>query len=187
MGYPDSRLRQAIMYVAWFTRGDEKFGSTKLNKALFWADFRSYFHRGRAVTQERYQALKDGPTLIAMKPTLQVMSSEGEIRLTRPPSGQVGEHRVIPCSDERPRTPLLDDQDIDHLEAGVARVQPLTADQASTKSHGFPGWEHAWLQGSGTTIPYESVFWDRRDELSAAEEAWARELAERHSVRHPSS
>jgi hypothetical protein len=187
MGYPESRLRQAIMYVAWLTREDEKFGSTKLNKALFWADFRSYFHHGRAVTQERYQALEDGPTLVAMKPTLGVMCAAGEVQLVRPPAGEIGEHRVIPRAYKRPATPLLDAQDLEQLEAGVTRVRSLTAEQVSLSSHDFPGWGHAWLQGSGTPIPYESVFWGRRDELTDADEAWARGVAERHPVRQPSS
>lgn len=182
MGYRESRLRQAILYMAWLTRDDEKFGSTKLNKALFRADFHSYFQRGVSVTNARYQALENGPAAVAMLPTLSEMQDASEVRLERGPGSEADEHRVIPLTGERPNTPLLDARNLAELEAAVQRVQPLTAGQASLLSHDFPGWEHAWLQGKGTTIPYESVFWRRQNELTDMQEAWAREVATEHGV-----
>jgi hypothetical protein len=46
-------------------------------------------------------------------------------------------------------------------------------------AHEFPGWIHAWRGGEGarSPIPYESVFWERRDELTPAQQQHAAELA----------
>ena len=188
MGSTSERTRQAILYVAWITRDDEHFGSIKLNKTLFRADFRSFFLRGRAITGARYHALENGPALVAMLPMLREMEAAGSVRFLRAPEGQKTEHRVIPVAPSCPATPLLDDQDREELDAAVERVRPLTARQASLLSHDFPGWEHAWLRGgSRTPIPYESVFWRRQNELTNEQEAWAREVAARHAVEHAES
>ncbi|MEA2370907.1 MAG: hypothetical protein QOH12_1301 [Solirubrobacteraceae bacterium] len=181
MGYSDSRLRQAILYVAWLTRDDERFGSTKLNKALCRADFHSFFHHGRSVTNARYQALEDGPTVVPLLPTLATMQEAGEVRSVRAP-GEAKETRQIPLYPERPETPLLDAQDIAELDAAVQRVQGWTAKEASDESHNFPGWKHAWAQGNKTIIPLESVFWARQDVPTDAQEALARELAAEYGL-----
>jgi hypothetical protein len=159
-----SKLRQAILYVAWATKDDPKFGSTKLNKTLFRADFRSYFYRGEPITGYSYQALKDGPTLVAMVPALRDMQRDGLVRLDKPPAGQKGEHRVVPLreSDFSELTP----EDRAELDAAIARLQPMSAEEASKLSHKFPGWKLAWDEGRGdrTRIPMESVFLDDDDE-----------------------
>ena len=57
----DTKMRELILYVASKSQHDPKFGSTKLNKILFFADFAFYFKHGRSVTGQEYMRLKHGP------------------------------------------------------------------------------------------------------------------------------
>ena len=45
------RLLELILYVAEKCQDDPKFGATKLNKILWWADFLAYAQHGTPITQ----------------------------------------------------------------------------------------------------------------------------------------
>jgi hypothetical protein len=174
------KLRQAILYVAWRTKDDPTFGSTKLNKTLFRADFRSYFRRARDITGFNYQAQQDGPTLVALLPVLRDLRERGIVEFDRPPAGNAGEHRVIPR--DEPQRDLLTDDDITELNAAIERVQPMSAEEVSELAHKFQGWRLAWDngRGKGTRIPLESVFLDEdEDELQEWEQEHAEVVARR--------
>jgi len=60
-----------------------QFGSTKLNKVLFQADFTAYRRRGDSITAFEYQALERGPTLRKMKPVLRGLKNSNAVAIER--------------------------------------------------------------------------------------------------------
>ena len=177
MSVGSEKLRQAILYVAWQTRDDPRFGSTKLNKTLFRADFRSYFWRLKSITGFNYQAQKEGPTLIAMRPVLNDLEERGLVHFE---PGEKRERRVIPNA-EPPRDQLTDEE-VTELDAAIRRIQPMSAEEASDHTHKLQAWKLAWNdgKGKGTRIPLQSVFLDDdEDDLQEWEQEHARVVAER--------
>ena len=51
----------ATLYIAEKCLDDPDFTVTRLNKILFWADFRSFAQYGKSITGARYKALEHGP------------------------------------------------------------------------------------------------------------------------------
>jgi hypothetical protein len=57
----EARLRELILYIAARCERDPRFGATKLNKILLFADFLAYFRRRRPITGVEYMRLPNGP------------------------------------------------------------------------------------------------------------------------------
>ncbi|HEX6367703.1 MAG TPA: type II toxin-antitoxin system antitoxin SocA domain-containing protein [Longimicrobium sp.] len=55
------KLAELILYISDRHETDEWYGSTRLAKTLFYADFLFYAKHGRSITQERYVRKPNGP------------------------------------------------------------------------------------------------------------------------------
>src|SRR5688572_25053103 len=71
------KFKELILYVAQKSETDPNFGAIKLNKILFYADFRAFQERGESITGQTYFKLPFGPAPKAMKPVLTQMLAEG--------------------------------------------------------------------------------------------------------------
>ncbi len=56
------KFRELILFIARETKDDRSCGATKLNKILFYSDFRAYEQLGRSITGECYQNLEHAGT-----------------------------------------------------------------------------------------------------------------------------
>jgi hypothetical protein len=75
----DSKFRELILLIARESEGDPRFGSIKLNKLLFYADFVAYQHLGKPITGQEYFALPQGPAPRYMVPIREKMEADGDI------------------------------------------------------------------------------------------------------------
>src|SRR2546429_6004 len=73
------KFKELVLYISERSETDPKYGYTKLNKLLFYADFISYRELGHSITGARYQALEWGPAATAMKPIEDEMLEQGEL------------------------------------------------------------------------------------------------------------
>lgn len=180
---PDQRnkMRQLVLYISKRMEGNPGFGQTILNKVLMHADFAAYARLGESITHYEYQALEDGPALVAMIPMLDEMQDEGLIRIEYRGDPPYVQGRVVALID--PDLSLFDGSELAIVERAINRMNDMTAREASRESHKFPGWQHAWASvevGSRNRaiIPYESVFWSPRNHVSPDQQRHARVLAE---------
>ena len=51
------KLQELILYVAKVSEGDPTFGLVKLNKILFFSDFRHFLDTGQSITGQEHQKL----------------------------------------------------------------------------------------------------------------------------------
>ena len=56
------KFAELILFFTKGSEGDRLFGSTKLNKLLWYADFLAYGHMGRPITGATYVHQEHGPT-----------------------------------------------------------------------------------------------------------------------------
>jgi len=61
MGGSDAKMAELILYVSDRCQLDPAYGSTKLNKILFYADFLYYAKHGTSITGQEYMRLDKGP------------------------------------------------------------------------------------------------------------------------------
>src|SRR5262245_61954489 len=60
--FTEKKLEELIVFFAHESAGDTFFGSTKLNKLLFIADFLAYGYLGKSITGTTYIHQDHGPT-----------------------------------------------------------------------------------------------------------------------------
>ena len=160
----EPKTREAILYIS----SNAGFGQTRLNKALWYADFQAFERRGTSITGQEYQHLQFGPALRQMPPILRRMQNAGEIGFED--VDEFEEQRPVPS---RPwQRNYLSDEDVSYLEEAIKIVSAMSAKEASEWAHGFPGWRET---EQGETIDYEWVFWSD-EPLTEDEIAYGLEL-----------
>src|SRR5258708_16579429 len=77
----ESRYRELVLYVCQKCATDPKFGATKLNKILYFADFLAYAQLGEPITGFEYQKLPNGPAPRRLVPIREEMVKDRELAL----------------------------------------------------------------------------------------------------------
>lgn len=170
MRQADEKLAELILYVSRKSETDKKFGSIKLNKILFYADFIQYGNTGSSITDAEYMRLRLGPGPRRLVPIREDLIRDGALEI----------RKVSYMGRPQKRTVALRDPDLSHFSgAEIATVDEMIegfwgADgkMASEFSHDFLGWK---IANEGDEIPYESVFVSERS-LTSAEKDHALEL-----------
>jgi len=170
------KLRELVLYIAQKCADDERFGATKLNKILLFADFMSYMERGRSITGAQYFKLEHGPApkhMIGVKQELFESGDADEIEMIY--KGRLQKRLVAK------RKANLDDftaEDIAFLDEIIEGLSRATATHVSEISHNII-WEIAELKQN---IPYEAVFLSDRKPTKDDYE-WARKIIKNREKR----
>ena len=148
-GPNEVKTRELILYIS-----QHRFGLTRLNKALWKADFDAYRETGRSITGEEYQHIQYGPGLRRMLPLLDKMRQAGELQFEAAQEFQ--EQNPVPQREANLRRVGLSEREIRIVDGAIAVLEDMTAGEARDWSHDFPGWK---LTEDRETIPYEWVYW----------------------------
>jgi hypothetical protein len=169
----ERKLTELILYVTKLCADDPFFGSTKLNKILYFSDFLAYGNLGKPITGVAYQHLERGPAPKMLFPVRSRMIERGDLRL---------DSRLDPFGYEQKRPVALRDADIALFETKelelVKQVKialsKASATEASNISHREVGWKTTKMK---ETIPYASIFLSdeplSQAEIRFAQKKWA--------------
>jgi len=166
------KLRELVLHIAHQSQDDPAFGSTKLNKILFFADFIAYRKHGRSITNAEYQKLEFGPAPRIIKPLLEDMIENEAIVEQVVDRFGYRQKRIVPL-----KFPNLDDftaEQIAVVDQIIMLLRQKNAKDVSDLSHDFIGWK---LARFGETIPY-GVALVRRREPTETERAHGLSLKE---------
>jgi len=152
MNFDREKFRELLLYIARRSEDDPRFGATKLNKILFFADFTAFRRLGKAITGARYQKLPQGPAPRELLPLKAEMEHDCEIvEVERSYFGLV--QRPIVAR----REPYLDrfsGPEIALVDEVLAQLRHLDARDVSELSHEFCGWQYTELRQD---IPYDTA------------------------------
>lgn len=148
-----SKFRELVLYVSRESEDDVHFGATKLNKILYFSDFKAFAIMGEAITGAAYQRLERGPAPRPIVPVLREMRGEGEIDRTERRYFNLLQKRVIALRD--PDLSDFSEQEIEIVDNVISELRILNAAQVSALSHLETGWQVA---RPGETIPYHSAY-----------------------------
>ncbi|MBD0319096.1 MAG: SocA family protein [Gemmatimonadetes bacterium] len=165
-----TKLAELILYISDRHETDELFGSVRLAKTLFYADFLYYAKHGRSITEERYIRMKNGPVPDALLETRDRLQHKGELvmkeRFVR------GYKQKRPIAIREPDLSEFSAEEIAMVDYVLSKLEGQTATAVSELSHRFEAWQ---LAADGEEIPYQTAFISER-EPSAEDYAFAREL-----------
>ena len=177
--FDQNKFREVVLYIAEQSDNDRRFGATKLNKLLYFSDFKAFGMLGAPITGATYQRLDRGPAPRELLPTLRSMEDAGEIErferryFNRP-------QKVIRALRKSDAESILTTAELEIVDAVLAELRDLNASQVSALSHLDTGWR---LARDREDIPYETVYISDREPTPSERSAWERAVAERRGQR----
>jgi hypothetical protein len=179
--YREDVLKELALYIGSKCWLDEHYGVLKLNKILFYADFRAFKMRGKPITGAEYKKYTHGPAPAPMKRVrreLEESEEAYEYGNPLPSFNEDGEQYVEKRLLARRPADLdryLTAEEIAIVDSVIEWLRPLTGKAVSDLSHLHPGWRLAEM---GTTIPYVAALLPNYPEtLSASDLKWAKSVA----------
>ena len=168
------KFKRLVHYVIWKAGKRDWFGSTKLNKVLWFSDTQSFALTGKPITGATYVREKFGPVPKAVMPVRAELEREGMIRLAH--EGKLKRVTALAAPDMKSFTSselAIVDWWIEH----IATYE--TAASISDKSHDYT-WQIAEM---GEELPMVATFATRIREPNEEELRWGREVAAKFGLR----
>ncbi len=156
------KFRALMLYAAHKSRDDVWFGAVKLNKILYYCDFRAYSKLYRSITGATYFNLPEGPAPREMPTERRVLVDTGQAKLKLRKVFIYVQHRLEPTEKSIDVHHLFDQKEMVLIDEVIDALKPFTGKQVSDISHAEEGWR---LTNSGEDIPYETVWLAREDDI----------------------
>jgi uncharacterized phage-associated protein len=170
------RLEELILYVAAKMERDHHagVGRIKLAKLLWRIDFTAYWQLERPITEATYEADRLGPAPTQELLATRDLEAGGRFEWVREWDAQ-----WTPVARDEPNMDLFSVEERKLIDRVIDQFRNTSGSQMVEAAHQFPGWIHAWRrgEGKGQPVPYESIFWARRTEVTPEEDAHAAALA----------
>jgi antitoxin SocA-like protein len=176
------KFEELILYISQQYSSDELYGTTRLNKVLYFIDFTAYAKFGSPVTGAEYIRETRGPVPLPVRAPARVltqMKHAGKLRLNETPSQLRGKTitLITPIPLQEPDLTLFSKDERELIDEVIERYRGWRAGKISKHSHTFPPWHAVHLN---ETIPYELAFVDEDQRFTEAEAKHGLELAQRY-------
>ena len=149
-----TKFRQLMLYIADRSKEDPWFGATKLNKILYFCDFRAFAELGRPITGATYMRLSEGPVPRELMSQRKAAIEDEEARIEQRRVFKFTQHRLIPTEPVNLSAECFSHEEQEIIEDTIKFLSPLTAKDVSDLSHQEPGWIMAEHK---EPIPYETA------------------------------
>lgn len=168
--YRPDKFAELIVYISRKCETDKRFGATKLNKLLYYSDFRAYARFGAPITGATYQRIEHGPAPRQYLPVVKRLIARGEVEFENREHFARKQERLIAKRD--PDLEVFSDGELELVDGVIQEFWGRNAREVSDKSH-KEGWR---LVEPGETIPYWTVFVDLDRKPTADDLAWAKRM-----------
>ena len=150
------KFKELILFIARECEDHNYFGATKLNKILFFCDFKAFAELGNPITGAEYVALEHGPVPRHFLPIREELTKIGDISM----DNRGNQQRIV--ARRKPKLELFSPAEMFVIHEVIRELEDEDADSVSELSHKFMGWQAARAEqlatGRSPTIPYESLF-----------------------------
>lgn len=151
---PDNKkMQELILYLAIRSHSDPSFGSTKLNKLLFFADSVAYMQLGRSITGFAYERWDHGPCPQGINSIKHQMHQQQDLLVEQKHKiGVIKTYRQdVHHALRDPDLDVFSPYEINIINEVLNLFDGQTAKAVSNLSHTFIGWQVA---GNREVIPY---------------------------------
>jgi hypothetical protein len=148
------KFKDLLLYVCERLSDDSTFGETKLNKTLFFSDFKAFRLLGAPITGAEYQKNRYGPTARLYTVMRDELLSADQLRVEPHP---VVDHvqDVLAPHNIKPNLTQFTKEELAIVDDVIDEMRQYTNTQASDLSHEkAAGWV---AHDQGETIPYETA------------------------------
>jgi hypothetical protein len=173
--FEEERFKELIVFISELCKHDSTYGSIKLNKILYFADFMAYRVLGRPITGARYLKLPEGPVPREIIAARNDLIAEGRMAVELRPYFNGVQKRPVVVGDG-PNESGFSESERAIVRSIADYFHGKTAREVSDFSHLQPGWI---LAEDGADIPYETA-WLSSDPVDQMDEAIAQEMADKY-------
>jgi len=136
----EKKFKELVLYVSQKSDGDIKFGSTKLNKIVAFADMIHFMKTGKSITNASYMKQPQGVVARCMKPTLDKLQESQELAIV--PKEQWGFTYKVPTALRSPKLDVFEPAEIETVEEVLKGLKDHNNSDVSYVSHrNTPNWE----------------------------------------------
>ena len=151
--YDREKFKELVLYISFKNRDNQRFGSTMLNKMLYYCAFEWYALTGVSLTQDVYIRREWGPTPKHMIEVREELERSGQLQMK--PVQYFSKEQKRPFVDQQPEINHLGTLEIDFVDRIIERLSSLNAAEVSELTHKELSWQ---LLHDGDDVPYETVF-----------------------------
>lgn len=168
--YDASKFKELVLYISYKNRDNQRFGSTLLNKMLYYCDFEWFANTGRSITKDVYIRREWGPTPKHLVEVREELELTGELQMK--PVQYFSKEQKRPYVNRQPELIHLNEQEIIFVDRIIERMSTLNATQVSELTHRELSWQ---LFHDGEEVPYETVFVRSINPIPIDTMEWAQE------------
>jgi uncharacterized phage-associated protein len=151
--FDSEKFQELVLYLAKRSETDDRFGSTKLNKLLYYIDTRSYLELGSPMTGAMYRHLRAGPAPYELLKIRSRLIDAGHAHLEYRPYFNHMQDRLV--ADREPKLSLFSSEELEIVDSVISQLWDYNGAQLSAFSHLELGWQ---ITEENEEIPYELAF-----------------------------
>jgi uncharacterized phage-associated protein len=171
-----AKFKELLLCIASKSESDERFGSIKLNKILYYSDFFAYRLLGHSITGADYMNLSEGPAPKQLLTARAELKSEGLLDLEYRPYFNGIQQRPVAkrgCNEQ-----LFETNELSIVNQVIRGLWPFNGKEVSDISHREYGWK---LTNESEIIPYRTA-WLSSEPLAQDQIEYGIKLAEALNV-----
>lgn len=165
-------FKEMILYISERCKDNPNFGSVHLNKILHYSDFFWYAENNESISNETYIREKHGQIPKHLVAVRQELEQEGKLKLEEREHYNRTQKRPIvttPIQYER-----LTNEQMELIDKIIDAISGFSAYVVSEQiAHEDLSWQ---CLENGEEIPYETVFFRRKNRISDDSMKWARDI-----------
>jgi len=146
-------LKETILFICKEGHNDPALGAVKLNKLLYYADFKAFRALGESITGATYQNLQEGPAPKEFLAAKEELIDDKAIRYEERPYFTRTQKRMIGCRE--PQMSLFTPGEIEIIMGVIETFREYNATDISALSHLEWGWK---LTETGEEIHYRTAW-----------------------------
>jgi len=162
-----NKLKQMIVFISKANEDNPRFGSTVLNKMLWYSDFYWFGYTGKSISNDNYVKREFGPTPQNFLQARRDLIESGI--LTIEDVSFYGKPQKRPIVKHDYEDDLLSKDEKDFIMDVVKQFRYMTGKEISEASHTVP-WQ---IADEGDIIPYETIHGQYKNFIPKTTFEWA--------------
>lgn len=168
------KMKELILFVSSLNKDSPAFGSTALNKMLFYSDVFAFLLHGKSITGASYVKEKYGPVPKELMEVRRELLRESALEIQEVERSGKIQRRPVSLRGTNER--VFSQSEITIIRDVITQLQNQSAISVSEISHK----EFPWLVANeGEEIPYSSFFLRRVNPIPRAIMGWAQKVTKK--------
>ena len=179
--YSNEKTEQLLLYICDKMKDEKGFGSTVLNKVLYYVDSINYLHTGEPLSDLTYIKQKNGPTPKPSQflPLRTHLISEGKLKVNL--VDFFGRTQKRPECLINPNLERFTANEVSLIDRIIDQFKEIDGTLASHISHQEPAWE---IANSMEELPFYTFLLTPQEDLNADDIDWATQSISEHRILH---